>query len=396
MKLGLEQMQQLCHRFGNPQKTFQTIHVAGTNGKGSVVTKMAVALQSAGYLVGLYTSPHISTFRERIQINQKKIDEASATKLLTTIFNAEESKSATFFEITTLLSFLYFAEQNVDVAVIETGLGGRLDATNVIHPLLSLIISISLEHTEILGNTLEQIALEKAGIIKPYVPVVIGPRVPHDIISSICKEKHVSLFQVQGNFDTYDEENSAIAKKGLELLRTRFEISDKDIAKGIQSRPPCRFEILEQGTVVLDVAHNPDGFIQLQHFIRKYFSDRKIRYVCGISKTKDVRGCFKILNETHSDIHLVCGANGRGVPVDELKEMAVRAGIDKIKLHVHATLEKNLSSALEIAKTNNELVVVCGSFFIMQQVRSFLGLNDEQDVLDLNEKKVDSSGRSGH
>lgn len=191
IKLGLKNIQQLNQLLGNPIAQFKSIHVAGTNGKGSVVTKIAKGLEEEGFRVGLYTSPHISCFRERIKINGRMIDEASVTSILERIFNVieQEKIAATFFEITTALAFLYFAKQRVDFAVLETGLGGRLDATNIVTPLLSIITSISLEHVEQLGETIDAIASEKAGIIKPNIPVLIGPCVPVGIIEKFADEK---------------------------------------------------------------------------------------------------------------------------------------------------------------------------------------------------------------
>ena len=388
MKLGLETMQKLCSLYYNPQNSFKTVHVAGTNGKGSITTKISIALQDAGYRVGLYTSPHISSFRERIRINQKKIDEQSVTIILTDILEKIHKAhiQATFFEITTLLSFIYFAQQKVDVAVLETGLGGRLDATNVVNPLLSIVTSISLEHTEILGETIEQITKEKAGIIKRNVPVVIGPHVQVDIINEIGRNLHAEIHQVLGNFKTYDEENNAIARKALELLMNNYRVDESNITHGLSNRPPCRFEVLKDYPVVLDVAHNPDGFKQLLHFVEEHFPNRKLRFVIGISKSKDVEGCLKILRDVKSDIHFICGSNGRGMPVDDLVEIGEKVGIDKKRLLTEPSLEKNVMTAIEKAKKNDELVVICGSFFIMQQVRKCLGLHDEKDALDLNEK----------
>ena len=183
MKLGLKNMETLNAMLGTPTQHFKCIHVAGTNGKGSVVYKIAKSLEKEGLRVGLYTSPHISSFRERIQINGQLIDESSVVAGLSRIFEEiDKSKiPATFFEITTALALKYFADQKVDYVVLETGLGGRLDATNIVTPVLSIITSISLEHTEYLGSTLEAIAKEKGGIIKPYVPIFIGPRVPQPL-----------------------------------------------------------------------------------------------------------------------------------------------------------------------------------------------------------------------
>ena len=197
IKLNLNNMQCLQTFFQYPDRNFPSIHVAGTNGKGSVCLKMAKAFEHAGYRVGLYTSPHLSCFRERIQINGQMISEDATCHFLSSIFEALHSQDipATFFEITTCLAFLYFAQEKVDMAVFETGLGGRLDATNVLIPCLSIITSIALDHTEILGQTCEEIAFEKAGIIKEGIPVVIGPHVP-SLVYTLAQERHSPCIQV--------------------------------------------------------------------------------------------------------------------------------------------------------------------------------------------------------
>jgi len=177
-KEGLQNMQALDERYGHPHQKFKSIHVAGTNGKGSCSHMLAAILQRAGYRVGLYTSPHLVDFSERIRINGKPVSQEYVVKFVEDSRNFFESINASFFEITTAMAFKYFADNNVDIAVVEVGLGGRLDSTNIITPLVSLITNISLDHTDMLGSTLEQIAMEKAGIIKRGVPVVIGEATP--------------------------------------------------------------------------------------------------------------------------------------------------------------------------------------------------------------------------
>ena len=277
IKLGLDNMKRLCQSMGFPEQCFPSVHIAGTNGKGSVTTKIAKGLEFSGYSVGMYTSPHLSCFRERIQINGSLIPEDKATSILSRIFEVIEQEKipATFFEITTCLAFTYFAQQDVDVAIVETGLGGRLDATNVLSPLLSIITSISLEHREILGNDISAIALEKGGIIKPGIPVIIGPCVPKNVINSIAKEKHSRVILIEGTFPYFDDENSAIAKCALLELEKQFPLKKNALMEGIKKRPPCRFETFIPSqlaigkndalppVVILDVAHNPDGLSHL-------------------------------------------------------------------------------------------------------------------------------------
>ncbi len=233
MKLGLEAIRELDASLGFPSRAFPSIHIAGTNGKGSVATKIAYSLELAGKKVGLFTSPHIACITERIQINGKRISLEDLERL--------SLPGLSYFETVTLAAFAYFAEQKVDIAVIEVGLGGRLDATNIITPLLSVITSIDYDHQEFLGDTLEEIAREKAGIIKPGVPVVLGPRV----VPRKCFPRG-EFVETRGS---YEEENRAIAKRALEILRVP--------PLGIEKTPPCRFQRF--GRIILDGAHNPAG-----------------------------------------------------------------------------------------------------------------------------------------
>lgn len=370
-KLGLENMRQMSAIFSHPENSYPTIHVAGSNGKGSVCFKVAQALQLAGKKVGLYTSPHISTFRERIQINGKMISEEDADRLLEEIFDKTSSIPATFFELTTLLAFLYFAEQKVDVAVIETGLGGRLDATNIITPALCVITSISFDHTELLGTTLEAIAIEKRGIVKPHVPVVIGPRVPREIFAQTGSP----LTQVEGVFNTYDGENTAIAKKALELLQIP--------PQGLDVRPPCRMEEIfgKETLLILDVAHNPDGLFFLFQSLKEKWRP-PFQVVCGLSASKDLAACAKVLAAEAPFIHIVAANHERAAPVE-----AIAHELDRFDYKTYATYA-SVTEGLQSAITLREPTLVCGSFFLMPEVRTCLHLPYPHDFLSLNEKVV--------
>lgn len=369
IKLGLKNSLELSRRLSHPEQQYKTIHVAGTNGKGSVVTKIAKGLELAGYRVGLYTSPHISCFRERITINGNMIGERDVARLLNKLF--ELKIDATFFELTTFLAFLYFAEQKVDFAVIETGLGGRQDATNVINPILSVITSISLDHTEILGNTEEQVAYEKAGIIKYHSPLVVGPRAHQDIILQIARIQNSELFPVIGRFASYDQENNEIAKTALEFLGIT------DTAEALKVRPPCRREVLLDGKVILDVAHNPDGLRELFRTL-----DKKMRIIFGLSKTKDITGCLAIMKEHGSHFHLVEASNGRGISVQELRSIMLDQGFDEGDISIDDTIAKTIERAI----SGRDPVLICGTFFIMSEARKALGIVEPSDDFDMNEK----------
>jgi dihydrofolate synthase / folylpolyglutamate synthase len=385
IKLGLANMHALNDALGNPIEQYKIIHVAGTNGKGSVCTKIAAGLQAAGYRVGLFTSPHISSFRERIKINGEMIDEESSEKHLENIFTIIEKEQipATFFEITTALALIYFAVKNVDYVVLETGLGGRLDATNIAHPILSIITSVSLEHTEILGKTLEEISIEKAGIIKANTPILIGPCVPGPPIENIAKEQNSALIKMAGHYLFYNDENNAIAKKGMEILG----LKEAAIQTGLKALPPCRFEIVGQDPVViLDVAHNPDGLEHLLEAVKKKYPHKNLRIVLGLSKSKDIDGCLNVLKKVECPLHLVEATNGRGIEVATLHQKMVEHDFDPGLLLINGTIKETMEEALSAAKRNNQILLVCGTFFIMSAVRSALQIQEANDEYDLNER----------
>lgn len=391
MKLGLENSWALSVALFEPHNKFRSIHVAGSNGKGSVTTKIAAALQSCGYRTGLYTSPHISSFRERIKINGIMILEEDVIKWLTKIYKVMDDLNipATFFEVTTLLCFAYFAEQNVDFAVVETGIGGRLDATNIISPELSIITSISLEHTDILGSDIATIAKEKAGIIKPFTPVIIGPNVPENVILPIASNLNSPCTIVKGNFKDYHAENNAIARAALQTLN----VTEANIAIGLKTTPPCRSEIVEKVNstgikkqFILDVAHNPDGFQNLLKFLELKYPQNPLTFVVGLSSNKDIKECLKVIKNRALYFYLVESDGERATPKSELKQCLIDIGTSENKIHIEPTTKMTISSLLE--KQGHEIIVVCGSFFIMKDVRNALHLIDETDQLNLNEAIV--------
>lgn len=380
VKLGLSNVFLLDEALSYPSSQFQSIHVAGSNGKGSVVTKIAKALEIVGHRVGLYTSPHISCFRERIRINGEMIPEKSVEDILPQIFEVIEKNKipATFFEITTLLALKYFAEENIDIAVLETGLGGRLDATNIVIPKLSVITSISVEHAEILGETIEKITKEKAGIIKARVPIIIGPNVPFNIVNEIAEAQQSPLIQVSGSYGSFDAENRAIAGQALETLN----VPKQAIIEGIQALPPCRVEKVSvpgySHDIILDVAHNPDGLMHLFQSIPK----EPYTIIFGLSKSKDIPGCLKIIQQQGSEFYLVEARNGRGIPVEELKKTMIDQGIPPERIHVEANIDQSIKKAL----TKDRTILITGTFFIMSDARRALGINEPRDAFDMNER----------
>ncbi|MCC5831866.1 MAG: hypothetical protein JJU12_02340 [Chlamydiales bacterium] len=328
MQLGLERMRIFDAALGHPSRAFKSIHIAGTNGKGSVATKIASALPGK---VGLYTSPHIETYRERVRINGSMISEERGDQLLRHIIESLSEKP-TYFELLTLLAFLYFAEEKVDMAVLEVGLGGRLDATNIVTPLLSVITSIDLDHTQFLGKTIKEIAYEKGGIIKPGVPVVVGPNARY----------YPGAIEVYGPFSHYEEENQAIARRALQHLG----IEKEDLSEV----PPCRFERI--GNVIFDVAHNPAGLERT--FERLAFTDpgKKIRALIAFSADKDIKASLRIIRRHTVADHFIKSDHPRlFIPENAL------------------SFEEALALVGE-----DELVLVCGTFFIMADARAKLGM----------------------
>ncbi len=359
---NLSRMENLCRFFGHPERSYPTIHVAGTNGKGSVCTKIAAALNEEGYRCGLYTSPHITTFRERIQIGGKMISEEELCALFTDV--QKHSFELTFFEMATILAFLYFREQNVDVAVIETGLGGKWDATNVVQPLASVITSIGFDHMELLGNTLEEIALEKAGIIKPGIPVVIGPDTPQALFLRISKEQKSPLFQSEYRCFDYDVENREIARLALKVIEPHFPLEGYSIAKGLEAKPPCRFEKhKEEKEIILDVAHNAHGFDRLIERLLAEYPNHRYRFVVGFSKGKEIEACANLIQQIAHAVHLVSGDHPRLASVAEISRAF------SLDAKQETSIAEGIQNALH-SSAEEEIVVVAGSFFIMPEARA--------------------------
>lgn len=392
VKLGLQNVQRLQRLLDFPDRSFASIHVAGTNGKGSVCIKIATALEKAGYKVGLFTSPHLSSFRERIRINGEMIPEKAVEAILPNLFMMIKKAGipATFFEITTFLAFLYFAQENIDFAVLETGLGGRLDATNVVTPCLSIITSISLDHTEILGLTCEEIAREKGGIIKEGIPVIIGPRVPLAPIKAIADQKMSPCWQIEQTSPLFENENNSIAQAALEYLASLFDLSPEAIAQGLAAKQPCRLEILAGPPLIaLDVAHNPDGICHLFQALQHQFPGKRLRLLFGLSKSKDLQGCLQHIVPQGTHFHLVEATNGRGASIELLNDHLHAFSIDPKRISLHASIAAAVQTARKEAFHQGELLVIFGSFFIMGEVRRALNYCEPFDAIDINERNVE-------
>ncbi len=363
---SLETAQNLNSQLGNPSSAYACIHVAGSNGKGSVTTKIAKVLELCGYKVGLFTSPHLFSFRERIAINGAPISEEEVVHGMHRLFALIEKLALqpTFFELTTFLALEYFCEKKVDVAVIETGLGGKYDATNVVQPVLSIITSISLEHTQLLGTTTQQIAAEKAGIIKEKVPVVLGPKAKCEAIYERVRELNSAVFISEKTGSLFDEENTAIAECALKQLSSQFNISLQAQELGLLVRPPCRFE--QVGHCIFDVAHNPDAISSLIHALNTSFPAGKFRFLVGFSKDKDYASCLRRITKVATHVHLVQAASSRAATPLELQAVLNHSST------CHSCIAEAATAASAEARAKEEMLVVCGSFYIMAEAKAIL------------------------
>ena len=362
-KLGLGPITELLIKLDNPEANLKCIHVAGTNGKGSVCSMLASILKEAGYKVGLYTSPHLKRFAERIQINGKEISEKRLDETLGKI--KSQYTNQTFFEVTTAAAFQYFKEEAVDFVVLEVGLGGRLDATNIIIPLVSIITHISLEHTHVLGKTVEEIAKEKAGIIKENVPLITLVKKPAlKIIKRIAKERNSKLiipkkqsFEL-GLKGEFQKENASLAVKAAELLGV-----DKNIIKqGLKNTKwPGRFEFLEKN-ILVDCAHNPEGLISLRKEIKKIRKNyEKIIAVVGILKDKDKKTMVETISKFSDYIIFTRPKSDRAEDPQELRKYTTK------KREIILDVKKALKMAKKISNPK-DLIVVTGSIYTVGEI----------------------------
>ncbi len=394
----------LCRELGNPHQHFKSIHIAGTNGKGSTSHMLASVLQTAGYKTGLYTSPHLRDFRERIRIDGQVITEKFVSGFVERIQPHIALIQPSFFEITVAMAFDYFAKEKVDIAVIETGLGGRLDSTNVISPELCVITNIGWDHMNLLGNSLPQIAFEKAGIIKAGIPVVIGesnPETDQVFIQKAAAEnapvhfadknryaaewqyhRHRLTVTVANRFNDEREEysldlpgyyqthNLVTVLEALQQLRQLgWKLEKKDINKGLsltkkQTGLHGRWELVhEHPDVILDVAHNEDGMRQLLEQL-ELASFRELHLVIGMVKDKKIESVLQLLPST-AHYYFTQAQIPRALPSAQLAELA--AGFQ-----LHGKIYPDVNSALMEALSHahaDDLVLVCGSVFVVGEVK---------------------------
>jgi dihydrofolate synthase / folylpolyglutamate synthase len=394
----------LCDALDNPQKKFKSIHIAGTNGKGSTSHMLAAMLQQAGYKTGLYTSPHLKDFKERIKINGEMISGDFVVQFVEQTKALSESIEPSFFELTVAMAFEYFAQQQVDIAVIETGLGGRLDSTNVITPILSIITNIGYDHMNILGNTLEEIAMEKAGIIKPNVPVVIGEYLAEtkNIFINKAKECNSQIHFAQEEYKAFNVasttqtlrcdvknathniiENFTLDLNGLYQTKNlctvlcaegilmeqgfaikneaeKFALANTKKLTGLHGRWDV---IAENPTIVLDVAHNEDGIRQILKQLSTGNTPIRNHFVLGMVKDKEVEKVLSLL-PADATYYFTNAHIPRALPAQELQSKAAA-------FNLQGNIYTDVNAAIAAAKqraTATDLIIVCGSVFLVGEV----------------------------
>ena len=389
----------LCERLGNPHKKIKSIHVAGTNGKGSVSHMLAAVFQTSGYKIGLYTSPHLYDFRERIRVNGAMCDEDFIVDFVQRIKSSIEEIQPSFFEITVAMAFDYFVQQKVDVAIIEVGLGGRLDSTNVITPELSVITNIGWDHMNMLGNTLEEIAFEKAGIIKEKIPVVIGEKKTEteEVFRSTAYQKNSPIYFAEDNFSIagykllhdsieisiiknskisdykldlagiYQVKNTLTVLQAVELLKD-WKITQQNIQSALQSVKQLtglqgRWEIIQkEPSVILEVAHNKDGIEQMLLHVRKIILDR-LHIIIGVVKDKDVEQVLELLPK-NAHYYFTQSHIPRALDAEILQSKAS-------EFNLEGNYYDDVNTAVQHALANaskNDLIIICGSIFLVAEV----------------------------
>ncbi|QCX32965.1 bifunctional folylpolyglutamate synthase/dihydrofolate synthase [Caloramator sp. E03] len=408
MNLGLERIKRLCELLGNPQDYLKVIHVGGTNGKGSTVTFISSMLKCQGYKVGIYTSPYLERFTERIKINDKEIGEDEVADLVEKIkplverIIEEGYERPTEFEIITTCAFKYFKDKNVDFVVLEVGLGGRFDATNVVNPILSVITSISYDHMNVLGDTLSKIAFEKAGIIKEGRPVVIYPQDKEalSVLLDVALNRNSRIFMVDDMkhdiksntidgiiFDVYwwknykdikirmlgthQVMNAITALYTIEVLRMQgYEIENSSIYKGLEeAKWPGRFEVISKSPyIVLDGGHNIQGIESLTETLKYYFKGKRIVAVCGMLRDKEYTKMLEKLFEVCNSFITTEPDSPRALSAAELEDIIKGLGKEAISSKsIEDAVEKGLSSV-----KNDEVLLFCGSLYMIGRVRSIL------------------------
>lgn len=392
-KEGLSNTHILDKHFNHPHKQFKTIHIAGTNGKGSCSHTLASILQSQGYKVGLYTSPHLVDFRERIRVNRECISEERVIRFVEKEKSFFEPLQPSFFELTTALAFLFFAEQNVDIAVIEVGLGGRLDCTNIITPILSVITNISFDHTQFLGNTLAKIAREKAGIIKNGVPVLVGETCEETrpVFEQVAREHDATLYYaedniIEGDYEfelkgAYQEKNKNTILNIVRLLRNQIDISNDAVINGMKN--VCELTglmgrwqtISNTPLTICDTGHNLAGWKYLHKQIKETYeairsktvNTSMLRIVFGMVDDKDIEAVMELLPKNAT--YYYCQASThRAIPSTRINGIALNLNISG---QAFSTVEDAYNAVRKDAM-KDDFIFIGGSSYVVADLFTYL------------------------
>ena len=389
-KLGLENPRQLAAHAGNPHHSLKIIHVAGTNGKGSVCAMLESIYRAAGYKTGLYTSPHLVSFRERIQVNREPIAETEAVRLTecmqALLRQFPAGQLPTFFEVITVMALEHFARAQCDIVLLETGLGGRLDATNIVTPLATVITPIALDHQQYLGETLAQIAAEKAGIIKQGIPALSAPQPPEAIavLEQTGPITFVDAEHATALAGKHQRQNAALAAATVEALQTTLPVKNDSIETGLANvHWPARAQAIEHDgrKLLLDAVHNPASAEALRGVLAELHSGQRPALLLGVLADKNWEQMVGILAPVAGRIVCVPVSSERTLPPDELAE-ACRQQTD-CEVIASASLEDGLA-----AVAADDFVVITGSIYLLGEAMELLGLAAAVDEKDLNEWKM--------
>ena len=401
IKFGLSSTSNLLEKLGNPHIGRRYIHIGGTNGKGSVSAFIAEILHKAGFKVGLYTSPHLVSFTERFRINNKKISHNDVIHFLNIILQAINTNDLpTYFETTTAMALLYFADKNTDIDIIEVGMGGTLDATNIIFPMISIITNVGMDHTEYLGNTIEKIAADKAGIIKPNIPIITGAhnKKALSVLEKKASEisapltrigKDVRYRMIRNSFNYYGKlfrlnniklglhgdfqaKNAAIAFAAIESLREYgLQIEENHLRSGAKDTIwPGRFHMIKKDgyTFLLDGAHNFPAINELRNSLQKKFPTQKLILILGIMKDKDIKSIIKAIVPIAKYVYYTSPKYERSAKPEQLATEAANLCIPG---EISCSIEDAIYKAKKMSE-KSDLIVITGSFFTIGEAISLL------------------------
>ncbi len=403
VKLGLDNIKKLLDLTGNPQNSFPSIHIAGTNGKGSTSVFLSYILSNSGYKIGLLTKPHIKDFRERIRINNEKISEYDIIDIVNNSYKIAEKINVTFFEYFVYLAYEYFKSKNVDISIIEAGLGGRLDATNIINSIICIITNIDFDHTKTLGNRLDYIAFEKASILKPGVKVITAEnkKIPFNVIRRMAEALNLNVVKLddnikyelidfnedfyKANFYSKKEKylnlkipllgehqlrNSALSiLTSEELIKLGYNLNSQTIIKGIENTVwHGRFTLIKDNnrTIIIDVGHNPDGQLKVFKTYNQLYGSKKPLLLIGAVKGKDFESMLKIWKGYAKYFYIAPPDNKRALSLNEMKYFA-----EKLDLPFSA-YDNSIIAIKSALKQKDDNIIITGSFYLAGEIWNYL------------------------